>query len=123
MSLKNTACCRSQQDKGTKIPLKDEQKKWHVYLLQCHDNTLYCGITNNISRRVQQHNAGTAAKYTRGRGPVRLLTSVVFPDKSSALRAELLVKQQKKQHKETFLNNFISNNLHRADNKKRLPVE
>ena len=45
---------------------------WVCYLLRCADDTLYCGITNDLEKRLAAHNAGTAAKYTRARGPVVL---------------------------------------------------
>jgi putative endonuclease len=46
---------------------------WFVYIVQCSDNTLYTGISNNLERRLKQHNSGKGAKYTRGRTPVTLL--------------------------------------------------
>lgn len=74
-------------------------KPWIVYLLQCSDDTLYCGITNNLERRIKQHNSGTGAKYTRGRGPVLLLKSFVRPTKSQALQLEYKIKQLSRQEK------------------------
>ena len=76
---------------------------WHVYLLRCADSTLYCGITNDLERRLAQHNAGTAAKYTRSRTPVRLEASVSVPSKGDALRLEMRVKRQKRERKAEFL--------------------
>jgi putative endonuclease len=67
---------------------------WHVYLLRCADNSLYCGITNNLDRRIKAHNAGTASKYTRARLPVTLAASVEVDGKSAALKLELAVKKQ-----------------------------
>ena len=46
--------------------------QWVVYLVRCADNTLYCGVTNNLSKRLAAHNAGTGAKYTKSRRPVCL---------------------------------------------------
>ncbi|WFS61158.1 GIY-YIG nuclease family protein [Pseudodesulfovibrio thermohalotolerans] len=66
---------------------------WHVYLLRCADNSLYCGITNNLDRRLAAHNAGTASKYTRARLPVRLAASVTVDGKSAALRLEMAIKK------------------------------
>ncbi|WP_419788153.1 GIY-YIG nuclease family protein [Pseudodesulfovibrio sp.] len=76
---------------------------WHVYLLRCADDSLYCGITNNLPRRLKQHNAGTASKYTRSRIPVRLETSVEVACKSDALRLELKVKGMRRDQKIPFL--------------------
>lgn len=67
---------------------------WRVYLLECADGSLYCGITTDLDRRLAQHNglAPGGARYTRGRRPVRLLASRPCRDKPSALRLELAVK-------------------------------
>ena len=63
---------------------------WYVYLLQCADGSLYCGITTNLQRRLDEHNGllRGGAKYTRGRRPVTMLASVSRPDKGSALKLE-----------------------------------
>ena len=66
---------------------------WVCYLLRCADDTLYCGITNNLDARIQAHNAGEGAKYTRGRTPVRLVHVEPCTDKSAALKRELKIKQ------------------------------
>ncbi|MDD3310614.1 GIY-YIG nuclease family protein [Pseudodesulfovibrio sp.] len=79
---------------------------WHVYLLRCADGTLYCGVTNDLDRRLAQHTAGTASKYTRSRTPVRLELAAEVPSKSDALRLELRVKARKKDEKIPFLASF-----------------
>ncbi|MEZ7198336.1 GIY-YIG nuclease family protein [Pseudodesulfovibrio karagichevae] len=66
---------------------------WYVYLLRCADNSLYCGITNDLDRRLTAHNAGTASKYTRARLPVALAASVEVDGKSAALKLELAIKK------------------------------
>ncbi|XXJ20040.1 GIY-YIG nuclease family protein [Desulfovibrio caledoniensis] len=66
---------------------------WYVYLLRCADNSLYCGITNDLDRRIRAHNAGTASKYTRARLPVALAASVEVDGKSAALKLELAIKK------------------------------
>lgn len=78
-------------------------ESWFVYLLRCSDNTLYCGITNDLERRLAQHNAGKGAKYTRSRTPVHLASSVEVPGKSEALKLEMLVKRKKRDDKIRFL--------------------
>ena len=65
---------------------------WTCYLLQCADNTLYCGITNDLDKRLAVHNAGEGAKYTRGRTPVKLLHCEPCADKSAALKREMEIK-------------------------------
>ena len=64
-----------------------------VYILQCADNTLYTGWTNDIPARIEAHNQGTGAKYTRGRGPVKLLYSEQHETKSAAMRREAEIKK------------------------------
>ncbi len=66
---------------------------WFCYLLRCSDNTLYCGITNDLEKRLMAHNAGTAAKYTRSRIPVILVYSEPCEDRSVASRRELAIKK------------------------------
>lgn len=63
-----------------------------VYLVVCADHTLYTGYTTNVERRLAAHNAGTGAKYTRGRRPVVLVATWSFASKSEALRAERMIK-------------------------------
>ncbi|MFH2140049.1 MAG: GIY-YIG nuclease family protein [Pseudomonadota bacterium] len=65
---------------------------WHCYLLQCADGTLYCGITNDIDKRLAAHNAGEGAKYTRSRLPVKLAYSEACADRSAASKRERAVK-------------------------------
>ena len=72
---------------------------WYVYMLRCSDRTLYTGITNDLSARIRAHNAGTGAKYTRGRGPVELVYTEELPTHGEALRREYAIKQLKKEQK------------------------
>ncbi|HIC81362.1 MAG TPA: GIY-YIG nuclease family protein [Chromatiales bacterium] len=66
---------------------------WTVYMVQCSDGTLYTGITNDLGRRLDQHNNGDGAKYTRARRPVRLVYREEAADKSAALRREIALKR------------------------------
>ena len=68
------------------------ENNWICYLLHCSDSTLYCGITNDLEKRIAVHNAGEGAKYTRGRTPVRLAYSEPCADKSAALKREREIK-------------------------------
>jgi putative endonuclease len=77
----------------------DHPKHWFVYILSCADKTLYTGITNDLDRRIKQHNNGVGAKYTKGRTPVKLLKSFVVADKSSALKLEYKIKQMSRNDK------------------------
>lgn len=65
---------------------------WFCYILCCADDTLYTGITNDLEKRLVAHNAGTAARYTRGRGPIELVFVESCTDKSAALKRELEIK-------------------------------
>lgn len=76
---------------------------WFIYILQCSDGTLYTGITNNLERRIKQHNDGKGAKYTRGRGPVILLKKFEVETKSQALKIELQIKSLSKDEKLKFI--------------------
>ncbi len=66
---------------------------WTVYILKCADNTLYTGITNNLERRLQQHEEGQGAKYTRGRAPLKLLYTETCENRSLASKREWEVKR------------------------------
>lgn len=68
-------------------------KPWFVYILRCRDDTLYTGITEDIPRRMETHNSGKGAKYTRGRGPVELVYQEEFSTKGEALKREFAIKQ------------------------------
>ena len=65
---------------------------WLCYILRCADNTLYTGMTNDLEKRLAAHNAGTAAKYTRGRSPVELVFVESCADRSAALKREMEIK-------------------------------
>lgn len=82
----------------------ENKDEWIVYLLRCADDTLYCGITNDLQRRVRAHNAGAAAKYTRGRRPVIVVAQRNGLTKSEALRLEAQVKRRSRENKKEFLN-------------------
>lgn len=74
-------------------------KIFYVYILKCSDNSLYCGYTNNLEKRVNNHNAKIGAKYTRGRTPVELVYYETFEDKSSALSREAKIKTLSRSNK------------------------
>lgn len=72
---------------------------WYVYLLECGDGSFYTGVANDVDRRVEEHNTGRGAKYTRGRGPVRLLAQSGPLDKSAAHSEEHRIKKLPRSHK------------------------
>jgi putative endonuclease len=71
----------------------------YVYILECADNTLYTGYTNNLERRISSHNSGKGAKYTRGRTPVKLRYFEEYQTKSEAMKREYVIKQLRRQDK------------------------
>jgi putative endonuclease len=72
---------------------------WYVYILECFDNTLYTGITNDLEKRINKHNNGTGAKYTKYRSPVKLLTYFSCDSKSEASKLEYKIKKLKRKDK------------------------
>lgn len=75
---------------GTKSPPTDSP--WLVYMVECRDGSLYTGITNDLARRLSQHNDGTAARYTRSRRPVQLRYHEVCENRAAALVRECAVR-------------------------------
>ena len=69
------------------------KRQWVVYLIRCSDESLYCGITNNLKNRLAAHNSGRGAKYTRSRRPVELVAASSEMTKGDALKLEYRVKQ------------------------------
>lgn len=67
---------------------------WFVYLLECRDGTYYTGVALDVARRVDEHNSGRGARYTRGRAPVRVVATSRPLGKRAAFRLEYHVKQQ-----------------------------
>jgi len=65
---------------------------WYLYILKCSDGTLYVGITTDVTKRVDRHNQKKASRYTRMRLPVELVYQEPHPDKSSARKREIQVK-------------------------------
>jgi putative endonuclease len=64
-----------------------------VYLVRCSDNSLYCGITNDLNSRLMEHNSGKGAKYTRSRRPIKLIGVGPEMTKSEALKLEYKIKR------------------------------
>ena len=70
-----------------------------LYILQCGDNTLYTGTTDDVERRLAVHQSGKVAKYTRGRGPLTVVYREACTDRSAALRREAAVKRMTRAEK------------------------
>jgi len=80
-----------------------EPAQWWVYLLRCADGTLYTGISTDPDRRLSQHNAGTASRYTRARLPVRMLWREAQNGHGEALRREVAIKKLPRSEKEKLI--------------------
>ncbi|MFC1906864.1 GIY-YIG nuclease family protein [Chloroflexota bacterium] len=78
---------------------------WHLYLIRCHDGSLYTGITTDVARRFAEHqrNGDTGAKYLRGRGPLVLVFQKNLGSRSLALSVESKVKKLSKAKKEELI--------------------
>jgi putative endonuclease len=77
---------------------------WFVYIVRCSNDSLYTGITTDIDRRIEQHNSGKGAAYTRSHRPVRLTYSETVENRSSAAKRESELKKLSKQDKELIVN-------------------
>ena len=73
---------------------------WFLYIARCRDGSLYTGIARDVTKRIALHDAGKGARYTRGRGPLRLLVTRRCRSHSEALRLELAVKALPRDAKE-----------------------
>ena len=69
------------------------------YILQCADGTYYTGWTTDLERRVWQHNAGRAARYTRSRRPVRPVYCEFQPSRAAAMKREAALKKFSRRRK------------------------
>ncbi|WP_188499212.1 GIY-YIG nuclease family protein [Pullulanibacillus pueri] len=70
-----------------------------VYILECADGTYYTGYTNNLEKRLRAHEQGKGAKYTRGRGPLKLIYHETFMTKEAAMSREYAIKRMNRQAK------------------------
>ena len=75
------------------------EQTWKLYILLCGDNTLYTGITVDVDHRFAMHQSGKGAKYTRGRGPLKLVYVEECGTHSDALQREMAVKRLSRQEK------------------------
>jgi len=88
------------------LPKKTVARKtdaWFVYVLRCSNGSLYTGVTTDVKRRIEQHNAGTASRYTRSHLPVRLEFQESHASRSLALRREWVVKAMARIEKESLI--------------------
>ena len=84
------------------------QNNWLIYILKCVDDSLYCGITNNIEKRLKQHKGEIigGAKYTRSHWPCKLVYKEKSASRSQALKREAIIKKMSKVEKRTLISSF-----------------
>ncbi len=75
----------------------------YTYMLECGDGSYYTGWTNDIEKRLAAHRSGEGAKYTRGRGPLRLIYLEVFDSKEKAMQREAFVKRLSREEKRVLI--------------------
>ena len=73
-------------------------------MLRCKDNSIYTGITNNLTKRIEAHLSGNGSKYLRGRPPLKLVYKENFLDRSAASKREIEIKKLNKKEKELLIN-------------------
>lgn len=83
------------------------EKKNYTYILKCKDDTLYTGWTNNLKKRLEDHNAGKGAKYTKYRRPVQLVYYESYDTKEEAMRREYVIKCMTRKEKIKLIGKFI----------------
>ncbi|OGY29377.1 MAG: hypothetical protein A3F35_01450 [Candidatus Woykebacteria bacterium RIFCSPHIGHO2_12_FULL_45_10] len=78
---------------------------YYFYILRCSDNSLYCGMTSNLAKRIKEHNSSNSkgAKYLRAKKPVTLVYSEIYLDIKSAMNRELQIKRWTKAKKEALI--------------------
>jgi putative endonuclease len=83
--------------------MKSHVTSYLIYILRCSDDTLYTGITQNLAKRIDEHNTSPrGAKYTRSRRPVALVYHEACGDKSGALKREMAIKKMTRRQKEAL---------------------
>lgn len=88
-----------------------------VYILKCKDNTLYTGYTIDLENRLEMHESGKGAKYTRGRGPFEVMFVEHHSTKEKALQKEYAIKQLSRKEKQHLIRNQSKEVIHNEDTK------
>lgn len=84
-------------------PISSANKRYYVYILQCSDGTFYTGFTTDLPRRLNQHNQGFGARYTRSRRPVHLIYQESHRTQGEALKREYWIKQLTRKDKQVLI--------------------
>lgn len=83
--------------------MEERGKVNYTYIVLCSDNTFYTGWTNDLDARLDAHNCGLGAKYTKGRRPVRLVYKEIFDTKQEAMKRECEIKKLTKEKKRKLI--------------------
>lgn len=95
-----------------------------VYILECQDGSLYTGITNDLQRRLKQHQAGKGGHYTRAKGALKVVYTEERPSRSSALRREAEIKRWPRKQKLMLVCHTIGmENKHKAAGKEAMVIK
>lgn len=78
----------------------------YTYILECMDGTYYTGWTNNLEKRLKDHNDGKGAKYTKARLPVSLIYYEEFQTKEEAMRREYAIKHMTRNEKKQLISEY-----------------
>ena len=81
------------------MPKKNKKTKYSVYILEAADHTYYTGLTNNLKKRVEQHNSGHGAKYLKGRLPAKLVYYEPAKNLKTAMKREIQIKRMPRSRK------------------------
>ena len=100
------------RDEKERLRDRATMSKWILYILECHDNTLYTGITTDLAKRIKRHNEGRASKYTRSKWPVKLVYQEEFDSESSARKREIEVKKLSRKNKMDLIQSKMKRNLY-----------
>jgi len=81
---------------------------WFVYIIECRDGSLYTGIAVDVAKRYAMHAAGKGSRYMRSHPPARVLATFAHPDRSSASKAEYVIKQLSPEAKRALCEQSLS---------------
>lgn len=87
---------------------QEELQRNYTYIVKCSDETLYTGWTNNLKKRLEAHNSGKGAKYTKNRLPVKLVYFEEYDTKQEAMKREYAIKQLSRQKKLALIHSHQS---------------
>ncbi|WP_085993753.1 GIY-YIG nuclease family protein [Oceanobacillus senegalensis] len=94
-----------------------DERQHTVYILKCGDDSLYTGYTNDLEHRLEMHREGKGAKYTRGRGPFKVVYIEKFETKEEAMRKEYQIKQLERKGKLLLIRNWLKEVMQNEDTK------